>query len=141
MAFVAVACAVIVAACTVVVPKAVKAAAATLVQVVNTSEVLSNTTTQLATYELGATAPIDVSMAKQIRVAVTANGYCDYAVDVDIQNPAGMLVATERLKLAKNGQICNASKTYDLPGSRIQVYFTGGSGPTTVFTTVWGRSN
>ena len=83
---------------------------------------------------------LDVSMFREVRIVFTVNGAIDYILASRIVNPndATEVVVLENLNQA-NG---DGTKTYDIPGQRIDFALAGGAGgPATVHVQVFGRSN
>jgi len=84
---------------------------------------------------------LDVSMFKEIRIVFTVNGAIDYILASRIVNPndATEVVVLENLNQAQTGR---GTKTYDIPGQRIDFVLNGSNfGPASVHVQVFGRSN
>ena len=84
---------------------------------------------------------LDVSMFKEIRIDFTVNGAIDYILASRIVNPndATEVVVLENLNQAQTGR---GTKTYDIPGQRIDFVLNGSNfGPASVHVQVFGRSN
>jgi len=90
----------------------------------------------------GASLPqLDVSMFKEIRIVFTVNGAIDYILASRIVNPndATEVVVLENLNQAQTGR---GTKTYDIPGQRIDFVLNGSNfGPASVHVQIFGRSN
>jgi hypothetical protein len=149
LGFLAAACALLVATFSIIGPKVVKAAVATLVQVVNTSanpvptqeiatQILLNDVREEIGFANDNIGPVDVSGAKQIRVSMVATGTEGYKADAVIYSvlPDGFVVYLGTV----TGP--NPTQTFETPGTQIKIALFNGSMYESQFTTVvYARSN